>query len=154
MEEQLISFETAMLAKEKGFNIEGTTVFDLKHNNKIVSFKDIAFKTFIDDVETGYRDKALYYLKEDWNRTDDNTDEGYYLLAPTQSLLQKWLRDKKGILIWCVVHPLSSSHAWCYDLVGYREGVCIADMYHYGNGTHLSYEEALEQALFEGLKLL
>ena len=99
MEDTRITFETAILAKEKGYNIEGQTVFDLKNDNKIINFKDNAIQEFINDAETGYRDKALYYLKDGINVTDDNTDEGYFLLAPTQSLLAKWLREKHNIHI-------------------------------------------------------
>ena len=103
MQEELITLQTAILAKEKGYNIEGQTVFDLKNDNKIINFKDNAIQEFINDVETGYRDKALYYLKDGINVTDDNTDEGYFLLAPTQSLLQKWLRVNHKIDITIMI---------------------------------------------------
>ena len=80
MEDIRITFETAKLAKKKGFDIKGQNVFDLKNNNKIINFKDLAIQEFIDDVETaGYLDKAFNYLKEDINRTDDNSDKDFLI---------------------------------------------------------------------------
>lgn len=156
MEDTLISFETAKLAKEKGFNWEGQVVFDLKENNFIVNFKDIAIKTFIDDCEIGYRDKALNYFKEDIIRTDDNTDEGYYILAPTQSLLQKWLREVHNVLVlvgWDLDldNPKDKpkfKYFSEYQIPGTQDG------WYDENGQHNTYEEALEIGLQEALKLI
>lgn len=153
MEEDLVIFETAKLAKEKGFNWEGQVVFDLKENNFIVNLKDIAIKTFIDDCETGYRDKALNYFKEDIIRTDDNTDEGYYILAPTQSLLQKYLREVHNIEI--IVHPKEhSSLGFMYVVdvffIDQLNNISYSGVY----SLYKTYEEALETGLQEALKLI
>lgn len=145
MEEDLVIFETAKLAKEKGFNIEGQVVFDLKNDNKIVNFKDIAIQEFIEDCETGYRDKGLYYFKDGIKRTDYNEDDGYYLLAPTQALLQKWLREVHNIEIavqWfdnCYIKAVAKKpfKANTYRVEGFQ-----------------TYEEALEVGLQEALKLI
>ena len=67
MEEQLISFETAKLAKEKGFTY-AYEFYDKEGN--IVDFGIVGGWT-------------------------DCHDENY--AAPTQSLLQKWLREKHDI---------------------------------------------------------
>jgi hypothetical protein len=144
MQEQLITLETAKLAKKKGFNIEGQIVFDLKNNDKIINFKDNAIQEFINDVETGYRDKALYYLKDGINRTDDNTDEGYYILAPSQSLLQKWLREVHNIEVYARSSvDLYNKKYWTTFL----PNGCLENK----NNT---YEEALEVGLQEALKLI
>jgi hypothetical protein len=129
MTKQLVSFETAKAAKEKGFNIEGQVVFDLKNENTIVNFKDTAIHEFIKDCETGYRDKSLHYFKDRVKRLDDNSDEGYYLLAPTQSLLQKWLREEHNINIW--LYP--------------QENVCWKN--NFSTNSFLKYEDCLENAL-------
>jgi hypothetical protein len=152
MEDQLISFETAELAKEKGFNIEGQIVFDLKNNDKIINFKDNAIQEFINDVETGYRDKALYYLKDGINRTDDNTDEGYYILAPSQSLLQKWLREVHNIEI-LTKHFKDKDNK---SIEGYISMVWLQrdGLLKYKTEIKNTYEEALEIGLQEGLKLI
>lgn len=68
MKEELIKFETAKLAKEKGFG-------------------------FSTDIITAYS-----FDKEGKSkiRSCNNTEEDYYC-QPTQSLLQKWLRKKHNI---------------------------------------------------------
>lgn len=69
IEEQYISFETAKLAKEKGFV-------------KIC-------------CEQSYgNDGKFYYC----NLSADNTED-YCIAAPTQSLLARWLREKYHLLI-------------------------------------------------------
>lgn len=67
MEEQLISFETAKLAKEKGYEP------DREWNPEYVK---------------GYIDEELTEFKE-----EDYYCDGYFL-APAQALLQKWLREE------------------------------------------------------------
>ena len=147
MEDIRITFETAKLAKKKGFDIKGQNVFDLKNNNKIINFKDLAIQEFIDDVETaGYLDKAFNYLKEDINRTDDNSDKDYYLLAPTQSLLQKWLREVHNLHISVNPKILPSNEIKYYLFKG-KIKKDFKDLFN-------TYEEALEVGLQEALKLI
>jgi hypothetical protein len=155
MQEQLISFETAKVAKEKGYNIEGQTVFDLKNDNKIINFKDNAIQEFINDAETGYRDKALYYLKDGINVTDDNTDEGYFLLAPTQSLLQKWLREVHDILMNIIYD--GNDEVFRVEIIKQnKDRTRIVFFIEKGNYRveFNTYEEALEAGLQEALKLI
>ena len=79
MQEQLISFETAKLAKEKGFNIPVIYVFD-----------------DIDGTLTAS------YVKNVFDLLKYNTSI-HKCSRPAQSLLQKWLRDKHCIhveVIW------------------------------------------------------
>lgn len=162
MEDIRITFETAKLAKKKGFDIKGQNVFDLKNNNKIINFKDLAIQEFIDDVETaGYLDKAFNYLKEDINRTDDNNDKHYYLLAPTQSLLAKWLREKYDIEINITRMPpeaikssfnkgnkrIKKYNMWVWSLNG-NPRIENPSLF-FDN-----YEEAFEIGLQEALKLI
>ena len=148
MEDTRITFETAKLAKKKGFDIKGQNVFDLKNNNKIINFKDLAIQEFIDDVETaGYLDKAFNYLKEDINRTDDNSDKDYYLLAPTQSLLAKWLRKEHSI----IVLVLYDGKTFYYQIQRKEWDDCITQ---FDLTLDQTYEEAYEIGLQEALKLI
>ena len=149
MEDIRITFETAKLAKKKGFDIKGQNVFDLKNNNKIINFKDLAIQEFIDDVETaGYLDKAFNYLKEDINRTDDNSDKDYYLLAPTQSLLSKWLREKHNII---VLVDYEGIDGYYYKYYYYINEV---KKYNASDKNYITFEEAYEIGLQEVLKLI
>lgn len=75
MEDTLITFETAELAKEKGFNIPCKHLYDIKTGE--------------------YSDGYIF---------------GDVILAPTQSLLQKWLRDKYN-WHWNKVKPSSFFNA-------------------------------------------
>ena len=67
--EEICTYEVCKLAKEKGFNVDCEAFY--------------------------YDDGFLQYAKfENWN--------GRYInkfSAPTQSLLQRWLREEKGIII-------------------------------------------------------
>ena len=148
MEDIRITFETAKLAKKKGFDIKGQNVFDLKNNNKIINFKDLAIQEFIDDVETaGYLDKAFNYLKEDINRTDDNSDKDYYLLAPTQSLLAKWLRKEHSI----IVLVLYDGKTFYYQIQRKEWDDCITQ---FDLTLDQTYEDAYDIGLQEALKLI
>ena len=149
MKDIRITFETAKLAKKKGFDIKGQNVFDLKNNNKIINFKDLAIQEFIDDVETaGYLDKAFNYLKEDINRTDDNSDKDYYLLVPTQSLLAKWLREKHNII---VLVDYEGIDGYYYKYYYYINEV---KKYNASDKNYITFEEAYEIGLQEALKLI
>lgn len=121
MKETLISFETAVLAKEKEFNEECLNYYmgskrlfnsnTLKNNNK----KEIS--------------------KEKYS-------------APTLSLLQKWLRE---------VHNINIEISWNSNLshkyqvqIHNLEKFCVYDSIIEYN----TYEEALEEGVYEGLKLI
>ena len=119
--DKLVSFETAILAKEKGFDEVCLNNYALDGNS--------------------YDRKPI----------------GLY--APTQSLLQTWLREIHGIHV--VVFPFSFSGLqdedismrWnyrVYKLPIYSGSVTsIVDTCHF-----TTYNEALEAGLFEGLKLI
>lgn len=121
MKDELISFETAKLAKEKGFG-----------------------KT----LETIYPHSYLEDGKIVLNSCN-NTEEGLFS-APTQSLLQKWLRDIHNIHINVSNLHLSKGE--------WREQAYNLDEGHYKGapaGFHFkTYEKALEIGLQEALKLI
>jgi len=137
MKEELIAFDTAKLAKEKGFNIPCNDFYDLydNPNNKNLS----------------------YSLKDNWN------DYKSYS-APTQSLLQKWLREHVEIEIY--VRPSFKTldkYIVCYmkwrDDRKFRQQYFIIPLNDNSvpEGTHQdfnSYEDALEAGLYEALKLI
>ncbi len=131
MKEQLISFETAKLAKKKGFNW-----CVLNH------YEDELFKN------------KGYLFQDDVKNTEL---EHYEYSAPTQSLLQKWLREEHGIYVTVMpdksydfgllfnVVVKSDAKDYMYDLI-LRDGGKIMDL-----ETH---EQALEAGLIEALKLI
>ena len=136
MKEQLISFETAKLAKEKGFNIEVKTYFDIKK----------------------FGDKPCEFYgrlnANDYNSWDDklkkNINAGY-ISAPTQSLLQKWFREVHNCHVEVVFHsPLDDSYItkdnlrYCFEVNYYGKNFNIpfTDDEDYSGYDYLTYEEA------------
>jgi len=124
MEEQLITFETAKLAKEKSFNEEC-----LKYFTKSLKVKYYEFMLTNEDIEDfGHRNSSMDIICS----------------APTQSFLQKWLREKHDIHI--AIHPknLMNNTVKYYS----HKGFIKKDW----DNLFDTYEEALEQGLLEALK--
>lgn len=124
MEEQLISFETAKLAKEKGFNINTKHWYD---------------QTEVLNPVKGARGAMMY------------ENIGY---APTQSLLQKWLREVHNIHIDIpFYHSLNESKPFGLFMDMKRNNHW--DYVEYtGNDAFATYEDALEHGLQEALKII
>lgn len=124
MEEQLISFKTAKLAKEKGYNITNYLAYD--ESTGLMLPKDPAYP--------GWHNYAL---------------EGT-CPAPTQSLLQKWLREEHNMYI--SVEP-NFNRKWHFAIFNLKESLLFGQKSLYSR-DQLSYEEALESGLLEALKLI
>jgi hypothetical protein len=116
MKEQLISFETAIFARKKGFNIKTEAFYG--------------------------RDFPCY--------------------APTQTLLQKWLREIHQIetKIWAEHYPNGTN--WCCQALQWDLTLDFKTTNLIKNGTYgfgdnhefKTYEEALEFILYEALKMI
>jgi hypothetical protein len=110
MKEELITFETAKLAKERGFDLETSRIpfyYDVKGNE-------------------------VYYTQKTHT----------CIIAPTQSLLQKWLREKHKLFL-------------TIDLANWNENYFLFNI-KYKNDKMTStafdsYEEALEGGLYGSL---
>lgn len=138
MSDTLISFETAKLAKEKGFNIP----CEQRYLNNILERK-LDSPSDADDEYTWYQHK----LEVQNFRTGIN--------APTQSLLQKWLREVHNIFV--VIKP--DINIYNIETAQYWESISyINEKGKKGNYIKIveceTYEEALEQGLLYGLKLI
>lgn len=124
MKEELISFKTAKLAKEKGFK-EECLHFYCKNstcNHLIKPYK--------------------YSFEVDTNlESEDNFGYGLTWSAPTQSLLQKWLREKCNIHITIWYNELTEKYR--IDTPENLDGI-----------EYSTYEQALEEGLYEALKLI
>ena len=138
MEEQLISYETAKLAKEKGFDEKVYREYDKSGYLRCTSKSA--------DVVLGPYDELLKSTEYP---------------APTQTLLQKWLREVHNIEVLISRIPpeavladknkgkniLKNYNCYIWNL---NSNPRIAN-----NGTFLDiYEEALEIGLQEALKLI
>lgn len=153
MSDTLVSFKTAKLAKEKGFNI-------LTHS---YYFEDGEFKENSLTGTNGYYGEDYEFnleeFYENWNdkwltkKSGDrcfgcSKSRGYFetFSAPTQSLLQKWLREMHKIEVF--VHLRTLAIGWV---------VKVRNMENYAKlhqNVSSSYEKAFERGLYEALKII
>lgn len=167
MKEQLISFETAKLAKEKDFNI-------LQHS---YYFEDGEFKENSLKGTNGYYGEEYEFnlseFNENWNdkwltkKTGDrcfgcSKQKGYLetFSAPTQSLLQRWLREVHNIYVESN-HDLTSDGtkiqfytSWGFLQQKDKNGNRNVNGWYDEYNDWKTYEEALEIGLQEALKLI
>jgi len=134
MKEQLITFETAKLAKEKGFDIP------IQHT---VNKQNLVYSEYSKDLV-----KMI-----DTNVVDNWNDPKFIEIcsAPTQSLLQKWLREVHKInLVPDCMWIKGGYECTGYDLNNENKEIISLTKY----GKYPTYEEALEAGLQEALKLI
>lgn len=126
--EKLVSFETAKLAKIKGFDNCTEAVF------------------FINSDDDSKIRKS--YHSEDWGG-DETSDE--LIFRPSQSVLQKWLREKHNINIvidYFIDEDDNNIYIpYCYSFLVTEEDSNEEKRFD-------TYEEALEYALDESLNFL
>ena len=130
MEEQSISFETAKLAKEKGFKIPTPVMY--KGNEKSYGHNN---EWGIDEQRL---DGKFPYRNQQWYS------------IPTQSLFAKWLREKHEIYVTSQIGNLDFINTYHYDIRYIDKNKFICKV----KGNFKTYEEALEAGLQEALKLI
>jgi hypothetical protein len=117
MKEQLILFETAKLAKEKGFNIP------------ILNYFQITVMKNPSELST--------YTKSNWNNYNVT------ISRPTQSLLQKWLRETHNSGVYVLpYHQIRTN----YEVLVVKSNITYSG--------YNSYEDALEEGLKHALNLI
>lgn len=153
MQEELISFETAKLAKEKGFREPSHSYY----------FEDGEFKEHELTGSNGYYGEEYCFVLEEffenWNNnwlTKKNGDrcfgcpkaKGYFetFSAPTQSFLQKWLRETHKIH----VQILPYNYKYLVSILKYGQNGSNPNF----DNEFDTYEEALEGGLFKALELI
>ena len=118
LKEKLISFETAKLAKEKGFHISSRG-------------EGMGKRVFIN----GELVNTIFSSKD-------------HIHAPTQSLLQKWLREVHNVSI-------KIDDYYTYSRVRFDYNICeLGSQEDNPVGVFETYEEALEIGLYQALKLI
>lgn len=141
MKEQLISFETAKLAKEKGFDISTANFYTENYGLAHLGF----------DGETlVYKTGVIYDVNGEF-------EEGEITFASTQSFLQKWLREKHNLHIF-IGYRMNvkkwDSHVYNLNIKG-KDYIKDRSLSKFHSATiYDSYEEALEAGLQEALKLI
>jgi hypothetical protein len=86
-----VTYATAVKAKEKGFDKEIGSYYDLEYD------------------PWKYSEPQLYDMarKQDWNKTDERVS------APSLSDLSKWLREEKGIHV--IACPRTDNKGWFWQ---------------------------------------
>jgi hypothetical protein len=137
MKETLISFETAKLAKEKGFNIFQDSWYNKDGEECFIEHSDYCFSD--------------YFNFKELDNGELITEDGIYS-ASTQSLLQKWLREKHNIII--IVEPYCNGSSSCKFIWNrfILNNIWFLDSF--SMEKHEKYEKALEVGLYEVLKTL
>ena len=140
--EQIVTYEVAKLAKDKGFNVATDRYYHI--------YDDV--KEAQNSLEMTGAGCADFY----------NSLNQCRCAAPTQSLLQRWLREEKGVVVEVIAQPTcSTSKKNCYwwSIKQNSDGFC----YQYEECSYLlysdegyfdTYELALEDALKYALKKL
>lgn len=127
MTDQLVSFETAKLAKEKGFQLQRNYF--------------------------GYIDKFYHPITQcirSYGMTG-RTNKDILIYIPTQSLLQKWLREKHGVK---VVVDTDMTLSWIHNIQSLHPQASYTGLYIESNNVYSTYEEALEPGLYRALELI
>ena len=132
MEDTRISFETAKLAKEKGFKIPTKVMY--KGNEKSYGHNN----------EWGIDEKRL-------DGEFPYTNQQWYSI-PAQSLLQKWLREKHDIHF--EIKPIFEVNEIRPYHISISKNLSGKNFNYKIIGTRETYEEALEIGLQEALKLI
>jgi hypothetical protein len=148
MKDQLISFETAKLAKDKGFDLKTPKYYTTENPHSY--HKDLDGVCILGLLHSN----SLY---EPQNEIDEETGISLYRLdystvyAPTQSLLQKWLREVHNIHVYA-----DCNHSGWFWNVEKTNGTTIKyfEMLNNESGHYNTHEEALETGLQEALKLI
>ena len=117
--EEIVTYEVAKLAKEKGFN-------EYEACNHI--YED---------------DEQWHTLTTYTNAKGIDWSKDKFTVAPTQSLLQRWLREEKGYYTWPFFN--NDELKWTYVVEERRGDKWFSLIINTPN--YDSYEEAMENAL-------
>lgn len=146
MEETLVTVETARLAFEKGFNLACRYAYD--------EIEDILNSAV-------FHNGNEFFEFEDIQNAIENTGSKHYLV-PSQSILQKWLREVHKINVESCYLPNAekyASHAVPMNIIKPKHYNSVGECYnarkkYLSKNRFNTYEEALEEGLINGLNQL
>lgn len=151
MEEKIIEFKLAKIAKEKGFSIGGYNEYVQYHEEYIYDEDPKHPESHVKD-EIRFIDR--FYHKNSEKHCDYSNEYFTYYEAPTQGLLQTWFRNKYNIDVTSNVMFVESGgregKRYYWEIIDYTLKL-KEDLSPLG---YLTYEEALEVGLEEAFKLI
>lgn len=119
MKEELVSFKISKLAKEVGFNEPCREAYGINEDVKDVHYMWRRFYTTNQDIdsteiETRKIRKELF--------PDEIYEPDFVCTAPTQSLLQRWIREKHDINVLVSFDTIDDSEtAYIWNIIEYIE---------------------------------
>jgi|LakMenEpi03Aug12_release.lakeMendotaPanAssembly.Ray.scaffolds.fasta_scaffold00217_90 hypothetical protein len=125
--EELVSYLTAKLAKDKGFDISTQDKY------QFINWEHPEMGTILNQGERRFGGIS------NWNHSCFQDKYRQYVSAPTQSQLQKWLREVHNINVWCFI---VDENIWLNNIASHNSPI------------QGKYEEVLEIGLQEALKLV
>ena len=139
MQDQLISFQLAKLAKEKGLDLN------------LSNFYCSNYKGLCTESEEFLLVESLPNVIYDCN---NEFDEGERYSSPTQSLLQKWVREKYNLIVLSV--PFYDNTSGECVLKGYVYSIFNSSSFEpdISDSDFKTYEDALEAGLIDALNLI
>ena len=142
-----IQYKTAVLAKEKGFDLECRHYFDIKKfGEKPVGFFGKLNANILTTLSPSGKVVSCNYIS-----------------CPLQSELQQWLREKHEIHVSVEpqynltdesINEIEFNDTWCATLENISKEKLVATNILCLAATKNIYEEALEEGLYEALKLI
>lgn len=142
IQEEVCTYEVCKLAKEKGFNCKVYNYYQAK-------------KHYCETLRGIELHSVCWKLETDYCYSRYNKGSEDIVSAPTQSLLQRWLREEKNIHIEIIA--TASGYYWC---INKTNGTSITDsdvlnrFTNENSGRFDAYEHALEDALKYALENL
>lgn len=144
MEDKRVSYATALLAKEKGFNVfcewqvDEEGVEEFRYSDWVPNNAEYTYTSDKDPEVIAYEERGKKLVNQ-----------------PTQSLLQKWLREEHNM------HLSIIFDIYTFDVKimriqgdGWRQKQLISSLSEVTPYLFTEYEQTLEVGLQEGLKLL
>lgn len=144
MEDELITLETAIMAKDLGFNEKCRMFYKVvdPYILYVTRSRQYVGNGLSEDIEEPHRN----------SQKEDAKIPRY--AAPTQSLLSRWIRENHNIV--CSVYSNASGYIWEIHYDKTRGGTHIKDSDMRGDckssGTFTTYELAMEDCLSETLR--
>ena len=140
--EEICTYEVCELAKEKGFNCKVNNYYQ-------------ATKHYCETLRGIELHSVLWKLETDDCYSRYNKSSEDVVSAPTQSLLQRWLREEKKYAISVFWDMLSKDYRYeIVKTIGVLE-IQVGEKYNYSNPKGFdTYELALEDALKYALENL
>ena len=126
IEEQFVSFDTAKMLKEAGFEANIKTIYVEEEKDEWAFW------------ESGTK-------RSDYNYFDDT------IACPTQALAARWLREVHHYVV-CVWY--SAEHEKWFYAHGNLDNMMFDEEYSISDFIYDSYEQALEAGLREAIKLI